>query len=243
MALNATDAAMTATYFVNTKLHIPAHVEAVVKEAVNGILGLAPDLSIFNIMESPIDKETGARVILFSNSDHATDTQDLQALLISSKLHRLVFRALLTTHLLTILHFEEQRPGIHPLFRCGHRAESDNGMRRLRVLTIMEKDNVGRSITTFLRGDTSSIIFTFDDLQENSMSFVVPRTLSMQDWFKDMSVAFAMGLMHQGCGAASPVRMLDVYLVDMILKEAFFSVEALDEADVLAILDKHPLET
>jgi hypothetical protein len=240
MALNATDAAMTATYFVNTKLHIPAHVEAVVKEAVNSILGLAPDLSIFKLMESPLDKETGARVILVSNSDPATGMQDLQALLISNKLHRLVFRALCTSHLLTILHFEEQRSGIHPLFRCGHRAESDNGTRHLRVLTMTGNENVGRSITTFLSGDTSSIIFTFATPQQNGMSFVVPRTLSLRDWFKCMSIAFAMGLLHQGCGAASPVRMLDVCLVDMILKEAF-SVEALDEADVLAILDKHPL--
>jgi hypothetical protein len=217
-------------------------VEAVVKEAVNSILGLAPDLSIYRIKESPLDKEMGACVNLVCHYNTATGMQDFQALLISNKLHRLVFRALCTSHLLTILNFEEQRAGIHPLFRCGHRAEWDNGARHLRVLAMMGKENVGRSITMFLRRETSSIIFTFADPQENSMSFVVPRTLSMQDWFKGLSVAFAMGLLHKGCGAASPVRMLDTCLVDMILKEAFFSVEALDEADVLAIFDKHPLE-
>ena len=241
MALNATDAAMTAIYFVNTKLHIPTHVEEAVKESANRILGLAPDLSIYRIRESPLDKEMGACVILVGHYNTATGMKDLQALLISSKLHRLVFRALFTSHLLTILHLKEQRAGIHPLFRCGHCAGRDNGARHLRVLAMTRKQIVGRSITTFLRGDTSSIIFTFADEQEKSMSFVVHRTLLPPDVIKGMSVAFAMGLLHQGCGSASPVRMLDTCLVDMILKEAFVSVEALDEADVLAILDKHPL--
>jgi len=240
MALNATDAAMTATDLKNTSLHIPAHVEEAVKESVNHLLGLAPDLSIYMIKESPLDKEMGACVYIMGNSNPTTGMQDLQALLISSELHRLVFRSLCTSHLLTILHFKDQRSGIHPLFRCGHRAEWDNGMRHLRVLTMLRKENVGRLITTFLRGDTSSIIFTFATPEPNGMSFVVPRTLLLRDWLKDMSVAFAMGLLHQGCGAASPVRMLGVCMVDMILKEAF-SLEALDEADVLAILDKHPL--